>query len=145
MNQVHLIAVIACRPMPVGERGDIGFVVLTFRDPEGRRVDRHRVVLEAGRHAEVENLAPGDTAYVEGRLSRYRDGRSVVIARQAWVVERFVAPSRSSHGSGTHASPAPHARRGHHRRVHTGTPDEGIVWVRPTWVGERSPAPGEAS
>ena len=40
---------------------------------------------------------------------------------------------------GTHASPAPHERVGHFRRVGVGTDRERLVWIRPTLVSRELP------
>lgn len=45
-------------------------------------------------------------------------------------------PARDSHLNGTHASPAPHQRRGHWRRIRIDDPEQRKVFVRPSWVGD---------
>lgn len=42
---------------------------------------------------------------------------------------------RPNSQSGTHASPRPHNRRGHWRRLEKANPDTRKVFVRPSWVG----------
>lgn len=142
LNVAFLLGYVATRPRPVGESGDRGFVLITRRDPEGRGVDRHPVVLESRSCVDLPDLAPGATAYVEGRLARYGAGtRLVVIAQQAWLVEPAAAGRKSTPGMGTHASPGAHPRRGHPRRLHRGSPDEAVIWVRSTWVGRPEARP----
>ena len=120
----------------MGAGGDRGFVLITLRDPEGRRVDRHRVVVEGRSQVDLGDFAPGATAYVEGQLGSYGESRRpAVITRQAWVVEPAPPALEPTPRAGTHASPTAHQRRAHPRRLHRGSPDEAVIWVRGTWVG----------
>lgn len=141
LNRVDLIGLVASRAQRVGADG-AGLLLLTQRDDRGLGVDRHRVIAEPGSGADLSVFAPGETAYISGRLGRYDQTRRVaVIAREAWsllpapsLVSAAAAPERS------HASPAPHLRRGHPRIVGRGTARERVVWVRPARVG-RPPFP----
>ncbi len=50
---------------------------------------------------------------------------------------RHRPPSANTSGTGTHASPIPHVRRGHFKRVPIGPRDEGgreVRWIAPTLV-----------
>jgi hypothetical protein len=139
MNSVALIGLVACRPRPVGEDGEIGFLLLTHRDPAGARVDRHRVILPARRRPDLVEFLPGATVYVEGHLARHgARARVSVIAHRAWAIAPAPPPPAEAPATGTHASPREHLRAGYARRVGIGTENERLVWVRPTTVRPRS-------
>jgi hypothetical protein len=78
-------------PLPVGAEGELGFLLLTQRDPLGERVGRHRVILAPLRTPDLAEFLPGATLYVEGRLARHgARGRVAVIAERAFSSERLV-------------------------------------------------------
>jgi len=87
VNSACLIGLVACLPRPVGDGGDVGFLLLTQRDPSGQRVDRHRVILPARHTPDLAEFSPGATVYVEGHLARHgARGRVSVIAHRAWSI-----------------------------------------------------------
>ncbi|MGP8161372.1 MAG: hypothetical protein ACLQGJ_09175 [Candidatus Dormibacteria bacterium] len=135
MNSACLIGLVACLPRPVGDRGDVGFLLLTERDLSGQRVDRHRVILPARHAPDLAEFMPGATVYVEGHLARHGERRRVsVIAHRAWSIAPAPPAPEEDRPVGTHASPREHQRAGYARRVAIATPRERIVWVRPTTV-----------
>jgi hypothetical protein len=135
VNRACLIGLVGCRPRPVGPDGELGLLVLTQRDPQGERVDRHRVILGAGQAQDVGDFTPGATVYVEGHLARHGPhARVSVIAERAWAITTAPPPPQETPPRGTHASPREHRREGHARRVAIGTAGERLVWVRPTTV-----------
>ena len=135
MNRAFLVGLIGSRPVHLRSSGETGFLVLTPRDAGGERVDRHRVVLQRPQLADLAELVPGATVYVEGYLARHggRD-RACIVAERAWTVSPAPPAPRQSAPAGSHASPREHLRAGHARRVGIGTPFERVIWVRPTTV-----------
>jgi hypothetical protein len=143
VNRACLIGLVGCRPRPVGVDGELGLLVLTQRDPQGERVDRHRVILGASQAQDVGDFTPGATVYVEGHLARHGPHRRVsVIADRAWAITSAPPPPVETPVRGTHASPREHRCEGHARRVAIGTARERLVWVRATTVQGRPPATG---
>jgi hypothetical protein len=139
VNKACFIGLVACVPRPVGGDGEVGFLLITQRDPAGDRIDRHRVILPARHAPDLAEFSPGATVYVEGHLARHGDrGRVSVIAHRAWSIALAPPAAEEAPASGTHASPREHPRAGHARRVAIGTPREHLIWVRPTTVHSRS-------
>jgi len=135
VNSACLIGLVACLPRPVGDRGDVGFLLLTERDLSGQRVDRHRVILPARHAPDLAEFSPSATVYVEGHLARHGDRHRVsVIAHRAWSIAPAPPAPEEDRPMGTHASPREHQRAGHARRLAIGTARERLVWVRPTTV-----------
>ena len=135
MNKACFIGLVACLPRPVGGDGEVGFLLLTQRDPAGERVDRHRVILPARHAPDIAEFSPGATVYVEGHLARHGERQRVsVIAHRAWSIAPAPPAPEEDRPSGTHASPREHQRTGHARRVAIGTARERLIWVRPTTV-----------
>ena len=136
MNAVILIGYLGSRPVPVGADGERGFVVVTLREADGRRVDRHLITVAGDTSVDLADVSPGATVYVEGRLgSCAGSDRVSVVARHAWMVDPPPPPStRAAAPIATHASPREHFRTGHPRRIAVNTPEERVVWVRPTTV-----------
>jgi hypothetical protein len=108
-----LIGLVACIPRPVGQDGDLGFLVLTQRDPAGERVDRHRVVVSPLQVPDLAEVTPGATVYVEGHLARHGDrGRTSVIATRAWAILAAPPPPAPEDPTTHHARPASTCGRG---------------------------------
>jgi len=144
VNRVCLIGLVACLPRPVGTDGDLGFLLLTRRDPAGERVDRHRVILTPLHVPDLAEFTPGATVYVEGHLARHGErGRVSVIAERAFATLPAPPPPEEAAVTGSHASPREHLRAGHARRVAIGTASERLVWVRPTTVRPQASSPPE--
>jgi hypothetical protein len=139
VNRVCLIGRIAARPWPA----DGGALVLVTTVRPARTgevvVDRHLVQASAEATA---GLSTGALVLVEGALTRdQRRRRHVVLARRiVGLVEAAPPVITQSPPTDTHASPMPHERVGHFRRVGLGTPRERLVWVRETTVGARHEA-----
>jgi hypothetical protein len=105
---------------------------------------RHRV-LAVRRAAEApRDLATGQPVYVEGRLitatttdaSGRRRRRVDVVVHTLWPFDvPLPLPTPPLESPRTHASPHPHTRVGHWRRVAPRPPGERLVWVRATTVG----------
>jgi hypothetical protein len=143
VNSACLIGLVACLPRPVGGDGEVGFLLLTHRDPAGQRVDRHRVILAARHAPDLAEFLPGATVYVEGHLARHGERQRVsVIAHRAWSIAPAPPAPEEDRPRGTHASPREHPRAGHGRRVAIGTARERLIWVRPTSVHPRPRAMG---
>src|ERR1039458_4810777 len=141
MNRICLIGLVGCWPRPVGPAGDLGFVLLTERDPLGQRVDRHRVILGGIHLPDISDFAPGATVYVEGHLARQGESRRVsVIAGCAWSILPAPPPPVAGEPTSSHASPRAHQRSVHPGRGPIGTPRERLIWVRPPTVRPRSVA-----
>jgi hypothetical protein len=141
VNSACFIGLVACLPRPVGDGGEVGFLLITQRDPAGNRIDRHRVILPARHTPDLAEFSPGATVYVEGHLARHGDRHRVsVIAHRAWSIAPAPSPPEEERPTGTHASPREHQRAGHGRIVARGTPRERLIWVRPTTVRPRSVA-----
>jgi len=135
VNRACFIGLVACVARPVGTDGDLGFLLLTRRDPAGERVDRHRVILTPLHVPDLAEFTPGATVYVEGHLARHGErGRVSVIAEHAFATLPAPPPPEEAAATGSHASPREHLRAGHARRVAIGTARERLVWVRPTTV-----------
>jgi hypothetical protein len=129
VNRVWLMGWVA-RP-PVVRDGVCRLVVATR---EGERVERHNVQTSAELANRAAELATGDVVYLEGRLE-HGAGTVAVAAADLWRVDESDAESDARTPLGTHASPRPHERRGHWRRVAVRTATERLVWVRATAVG----------
>ena len=139
MNEACFIGLVACVPRPVGGDGEVGFLLITQRDPAGDRIDRHRVILPARHAPDLAEFSPGATVYVEGHLARHGERRRVsVVAHRAWSILPAPPPPVADDPTSSHASPREHQRSGHPRRVAIGTPRERLIWVRPTTVHPRS-------
>jgi hypothetical protein len=144
MNTACLIGLVACRPRPVGAEGEVGFLLLTQRDPAGERVDRHRVILSPLHTPDLAEFLPGATVYVEGHLARNGERRRVsVMAHRAWSIAPAPPPPDDASPVIAHASPREHQRAGHARRVAIGTAGERLIWVRPTTVRPHPSSPPE--
>jgi hypothetical protein len=141
VNRACLIGLVACLPRPVGEDGDLGFLLLTRRDPAGERVDRHRVILTPLQVPDLAEFTPGATVYVEGHLARHgKRGQVSVVAERAFATLPAPPPPEEVAVTGSHASPREHLRAGHARRVAIGTARERLIWVRPTTVRPHAPS-----
>jgi len=141
VNEACFIGLVACVPRPVGGDGEVGFLLITQRDPAGDRIDRHRVILPARHAPDLAEFSPGATVYVEGHLARHGERqRTSVIAHRAWSIALAPPAPEEERPCGTHASPREHQRAGHGRIVARGTPRERLIWVRPTTVRPRSVA-----
>ena len=141
MNEACFIGLVACVPRPVGGDGEVGFLLITQRDPAGDRIDRHRVILSPRHTPDLAEFSPGATVYVEGHLARHGERRRVsVIAHRAWSIAPAPPAPEETPATGTHASPREHQRAGHARIVARGTARERLIWVRPTTVRPRSVA-----
>jgi single-stranded DNA-binding protein len=145
LNRVHLMGWVATPPR-LSEKGADGrcrLVVATSEITDDRtQIERHVVVVAGALAEQAAELRIGDTLYVEGRLERLEGDaeqprQAAVIARGLWPLgERMPVDERTSAETGrTHASPQPHDRQGHWRRVARGRPEEHLVWVRATRVG----------
>ena len=129
LNRVCLIGWVAQAPRVDGEAGRLA---VATRDAEDH-VERHVVLAGQRLRADLDGLHTGDLVYVEGRLERDH-----VAAHSLWVViEGPRGHPAATSAVGTHASPRPHERRGHLRRVAAGTAAERLVWVRATRVAAR--------
>jgi hypothetical protein len=132
VNRVLLIGLVGeCRR---GATGTAEVVVVTGVS-DGFEWERHRVRLDGQLDDRTRELEVGQSVFVQGRLAWPVRGQAVVVAADIWPGVEPPAPVISSQPpAGTHASPRPHDRIGHVRRVGRGD-DERLVWVRATRVG----------
>ncbi len=133
LNRVCLIG-IAVRP-PTVRDGRMRLVV-GVPEADGRPFQRVDVTVHNALVAMVDDIVTAQVVYVEGLLGRLPDGRPTVEAVAFFALgDRPPPPIQGAAIGTTHASPRPHTRAGHPRRIHTGTPRERVVWVRPCRVG----------
>jgi len=140
VNRVFLIGVVATPP--VERAGAYEFLLGVPEERSGTAWLERVCVTAAGHLAEtVRGLRSARAVYVDGRLVRSPDG--AVVEASALFPIGDAPPDRASHEGPTasHASPRPHDRAGHPRRLHPGTPRERVVWVRPTRVGDPTTRP----
>ena len=149
LNRVHLMGWVATPPR-LSEQGfdrRCRLVIATSEVADERtQIERHVVVAVGTLADRAAELRTGDTLYVEGRLEHLetetqRPRQAGVIARELWPLgERMPVDERTPPEPGrTHASPEPHDRQGHWRRIARGRPEERLVWVRATRVGKAPP------
>lgn len=135
VNRAFLIGVVATPPVTRGRACEFVLGVPEER-PGGARMERIRIVA-GGRLAEIAStLRTAQTVYADGRLVGTRDGTFVDATTLVALGDPPAEVVPAEEPAGTHASPQPHDRAGHPRRLHAGTPDERVVWVRPTRVAE---------
>ncbi len=135
VNRVWLIGHVAALPRQSAD-GALLLVAIVRDGPAGVVVERHLV---RSRADDVSSLSTGALVLVEGRL-QVDEGRRrhVVVAEK---VALLIAPEPQeprTTSTGVHASPVPHTRAGHFRRVGIGTAQERLIWVRPSTVGQYS-------
>jgi len=135
VNAVHLIGLVAARPLVGDDGGSCQLLVMTDAD-DGRLRQRHRVHLFGRLVDAAQRFGVGERVYVRGRLGRLR-GRPVIVARELWSVQPAPELAGYDEPESTHASPAEHERREHVRRVGVGTARERLVRVRATIVHGR--------
>ena len=136
LNRVWLLGHVSARPRLTPD-GALLLVATLRAGRAGTRVERHLVL---ARPEDANVLETGTLVLVEGMLTREENRRRHLVV--AWRITPLAAPEpieRAQPSKGTHASPAPHERVGHFRRVAVGTTRERLVWVRPSAVGRRSP------
>jgi hypothetical protein len=136
MNRVFLIGIVAGPPKDVGDACEFVLGVPEERaDRAG--LERVRVAVRSRLAEAARELRAAQPVYAEGRLIPNRGGALVEATAIVALGDPPPDAPPHEHPSGTHASPRPHDRVGHPRRLHAGTPGERVVWVRPTRVGER--------
>ena len=120
---------------PRESAGRVAFEVGLPQERMGRQWLQRATVIAGGHLADdARALRPAQWIFAEGRLT-VRNGLPLVQAVTLFTVGDAPSPPVDKHASErTHASPRPHDRIGHPRRLHAGTPRERIVWVRPTTV-----------
>lgn len=139
VNAVHLIGLVAARPMCPADGRSCELLLMTD-EGDGQRRERHRIYAANGLIATAAALSVAERIYVRGRLGRRR-GRIVVVAHELWTITPPPALLDAVAGTATHASPQGHERREHVRRVAVGTPRERLVRVRSTTVRGREGGP----
>jgi hypothetical protein len=141
VNRVFVIGVVAAPP--VKREGGCRLVIGIPEERSGAEL-LERVDVEVWGHlvATACELRPAQLVYAEGRLTRTPAGSALVTATGLVALgDAPPPPPVAGTVTGTHASPHPHERAGHPRRINIGTPRERVIWVRPTTVGERKPPP----
>jgi single-stranded DNA-binding protein len=146
LNLVVLLGWVAEPPREADAGSDtVRLTIATRTSDPVEDVQRHRVL--AGRrlaHA-ARGLVTGQQVYLEGRFTTAtwtddrgrRQRRVEVVAHTLWSVDGSPPPpSIQTEPTGTHASPRQHTRTGHWRRIAAGRPEERLVWVRATVVGQ---------
>ena len=142
INRVFLIGVVAALPV---ERDGVCRLVIGIPAERAGAEWLERVDVEvSGRLSDVaKELRTAEPIYAEGRLTRSPGGGVVVVAASLFAVGEPPPPPDVPDGvAGSHASPRPHDRAGHPRRIHIGTPRERVIWVQPTKVGRRGSPTG---
>ena len=142
VNRVFLIGIVAALPV---ERDGVCRLVIGIAAGRGRAEWLERVDLEvSGRLSDVaKELRTAEPIYAEGRLTRSPEGGVVVAVATLFAVGEPPQPHEMPDAvTGGHASPRPHDRAGHPRRIHIGTARERVVWVQPTKVGRRGSPTG---
>ncbi len=135
VNTVLLLGVVAAEPR---QRDDSCDLVIGVPEERAGRSWLERIALTVhGRLVpEAMELRPAQPIHAAGHLSRGPSGRVVVMVSHLFAIgEAPPAAPESRAPLGSHASPHPHERVGHPRRIHIGRPDERIIWVRPAHVG----------
>jgi hypothetical protein len=136
LNRVWLLGHVGAAPRTTPDGALI--LLATLRSGRsGTVVERHLVRAD---EADASDLQTAALVLVEGLLTRDDARRRHVV--RAMRMTRLIDPDPiegSEPSRGTHASPAPHERVGHFRRVAVGTSRERLVWVRPSAVGQHSP------
>lgn len=88
----------------------------------------------------VVQVTPSLTPKEERKVAQGRE-RPIRKKPHFIVVDHDVLVTMNPRGTGAHASPVPHERRGHWRRLadhcrHARTQGKERIWIRPTYVGE---------
>ena len=135
MNRAFVMGVVATPPT---EREGVSRFMVGI--PEERR-DRGMLQVEVLATRRLLNVArelrTAQVVYVDGRLEHPAPGRAAIAAATLFAIGVATdAPHPADVSAAGHASPRPHSRVGHPRRIHRGTADERVVWVRATTVGE---------
>ncbi len=133
VNKVWLIGYVAALPRK-SQKGAPLVLATVHGGLRRMGVERHLVRISAD---QVTSLATGALILVEGSLS-FEEGRRrhVVVAEQVTALVEPRPPAPRTPPVGVHASPVPHDRAGHYRRINIGKARERLVWVRPTSVGK---------
>jgi len=139
VNAVHLIGLVAARPMRPADERSCELLLMTDEGDAQRR-ERHRIYVSGASVALAGSLSVAERIYVRGRLGRRR-GRIVVVAHDLWTITPPPALPDGLEATATHASPHEHERREHVRRIAIGTPRERLVRVRSTMVRGREIGP----
>lgn len=136
LNRVFLIGIVASPPILRDGAWELVLGVPTER--AGRAgLDRVRIIATGRAGEEAGTLRSAQEVYADGRLVHAADG-PLVEARALFAIgDPPPQAATPDERGGSHASPRPHDRAGHARRLHAGTPRERVVWVRPTRVGGR--------
>ena len=94
MNSACLIGLVACLPRPVGDGGDVGFLLLTAARPARPAGSTATGSSSLRVHSpDLADFSPGATVYVEGHLARHGDSHRVsVIAHRAWSIAPAPSP-----------------------------------------------------
>lgn len=134
VNRVLLIGLVAA-PARQGE-GRCELVVAVPEERAGRTwLERIALIVPDRLVGEAMELRLAQPVHAEGYLARAGTGTVVVVDRLFSLGEAPPEQPAPRHPVGSHASPQPHEREGHPRRIHIGRPDERIIWVRPARVG----------
>ena len=140
VNRVLLIGIVASPPAKVGEASEFVLGVPTERS--GRIwLERVRVVAMGELALTTLELRSAQAVYADGRIAYSRDGAVVQATSVFPLGDPPAQAPPTDEPTGTHASPRAHDRVGHPRRLHPGTPQERVIWVRPTRVGAAAEEP----
>ncbi len=133
LNRAWLMGYIAATPRRTSD-GTLILLAIPRSGTSGTVVERHLVRSD---EAVASDVQTGTLVLIEGLLTRDdARRRHLVLARRLTKLLDPDPIEGSELPKGTHASPTPHERVGHFRRVSVGTARERLVWVRPTLVGE---------
>ena len=133
MNKVFLIGLVTAPPSEIVGGVALGVGVVHDRGPR-QFIERVRVVARGTAADGARALHAAQAVFIEGRLTS-EDGLQIIEARTAFALGEAPPVEAARLDVGKHASPRPHERAAHPRRIHRGTPGERVVWVRATRVG----------
>ena len=122
---------------PPTEQGSVSrFMVGIPEVRDGKTcLERVEVVARRGLLDAARELRTAQAVYVDGRLEQSAQGLALIEAARLFALGVALDPPHHPDGpAASHASPRPHSRVGHPRRIHVGTPRERVVWVRATRV-----------
>jgi hypothetical protein len=136
MNRAFVIGVVATPPTE--REGVSRFQVGIPEEHRGRTwLQQVEVVARQGLLNATRELRTAQAVYVDGRLEHSARGQPLIEAARLFAIEDAPGPpNRAEVPGASHASPRPHSRVGHPRRIRRGTPQERVVWVRATQVGQ---------
>jgi hypothetical protein len=137
VNRTFVIGIVAAHPT---EQDGVGrFIVGIPEERNGQTwIERVEVVARRDLLSVVRELRIAQPIYVDGRLEQSPQGLGRIAATRLFAIGVAPEPPNDAEAPlASHASPRPHTRVAHPRRIHLGTPQERVVWVRAAQVARR--------